>query len=67
MNADDRGLGVDIAHDEGDRALDGLAVRLAGLGETFEAENAEVPPARGEVGVGNLRDTNQRHNKIIDS
>ena len=50
---------MDVAHDEGDGAFDaarggGDAV-VAGFGvvdDAFEAEDAEMSPAGGEVGVG---------------
>jgi hypothetical protein len=67
VDADDWRLCVDIAHHEGDGALYRLPVGLAWLRQAFEAEDSELPPARGEIGVGNLGDTNKRHNIIIDS
>jgi hypothetical protein len=67
VNADDRGLRVNIAHHKRDGALHGLAAGFTWLRKPFEAENAEVSPARGKIGVGNLGNTNERHNKIIDS
>ncbi len=66
-----RGFGVEVAHGERDGVFDGAAVgvgvEVARLGEAFEAEDAEVSPAGGEVGIGDLANGNERHNSIIDS
>src|SRR5581483_2552219 len=67
VNADDRRLRMNVTHDQGDRALNWLAVGLARLREAFETEDAEVSPARGEVGIGDLGYADERHSKIIDS
>jgi hypothetical protein len=59
VDADERGglaWGVEVAEGEGYGLFDGLAGGVAGLGEAFEAEDAEVAPAGGEVGVGDLAD-----------
>ena len=54
VDADDGGSGVDVSHDEGNGGLTGLAGGIAGGGEALEAEDAEVAPAGGEVGIGDL-------------
>ena len=68
MDADDGRRGVDVAHDEGDGGFDAAAgcgmAALQGSGsvdEAFEAEDAEVSPAGGEVGVGDLADAGEGH------
>ncbi len=69
VDADERsfGAGVEVAEGEGYGLFDGLAGGIAGLGEALEAEDAEVSPAGGEVGVGYLADCNERHSTSIDS
>ena len=66
-----RGFGVEVAHGERDGVFDlaavGVGVEVARLGEAFKAEDAEVSPAGGEVGIGDLANGNERHNNIIDS
>ncbi len=58
---------VDVAHDEGDGGFQGLAGGVAWLRNAFEAEDAEGPPAGGEVGVGDLGEAKQRHGMSLDS
>ena len=41
--------------------------RLSVLQDAFKAEDAEVGPPCGEVGVGHFADTVESHNSIIDS
>ncbi len=72
MDADDGRGCVDISHDEGDGGFDALAGGregiVAGLGvvdDALEAEDAEVSPAGGEVGVGYLADRGEGHGLII--
>lgn len=67
VDANDGRLRMNVAHDEGDGALERLAVGFAGLREAFEAEDTEVTPAGGEVGIRDLRDAYERHSSIIDS
>jgi len=55
VDADDGRMRMDVAHDERESAFDGLAVGLAWVGEAFEAEDAEVSPASGEVCIGDFR------------
>jgi hypothetical protein len=59
---------VDIAHDQGDQRFDafsmlgGFFAAGAGGGQVaFEAENAEVSPPGGEVGVGYFYDSFKTH------
>ena len=56
-----------VADGEGDGGLDRLAGRVARGGESFEAEDAEVAPAGGEIGIGYFGDAGEGHNFIIDS
>ncbi len=73
VDADDgRGAGGDVAHDERDGGFDANCGRwecfVAGLrifDGAFEAEDAEVTPARGEVGIGHLANREKRHRLII--
>ena len=72
VDADDGRRGVDVAHDEGDGGLDAAGGRgegvVAGLGvgdDAFEAEDAEVSPAGGEVGIGELAYGFEGHGLII--
>ena len=71
VDADQGRAIAQIAHGEGDGVLDGAAigvrVQVARLGEAFKAVDAEVSPAGGEVGIGDLADGDERHNSIIDS
>jgi len=68
VDADDGRLGVDIAHDEGHCALDSfhgsrrVGVARFGIGDdAFESEDAEMAPACGEIGIGNLSYAFKRH------
>ncbi len=68
VDANDGRLGVEVAHDEGDGGLDADGGRgervVAGLGifdNTFKAEDAEVAPAGGEIGIGHLAEREERH------
>jgi hypothetical protein len=61
VDTDDWGICVDVPHDEGDGAFDGFARGVAGDWDAFEAEDAEVSPAGGEVGFGNFGDAGYRH------
>jgi len=58
---------VEIAEGEGDGGFDGFSCGIAGDGEGFEAEDAEVSPTGGEVRIGDLGDAGERHSFIIDS
>gem|GEM_PF-6598449 len=68
VNAHERRRGVDVAHDQRDRSFH-LPVRhgrtvLAGhriFDDALKAENAEVSPASGEVGVGHLTNAGKWH------
>lgn len=62
MNADERRCGVKITHDDGDGVLRWRAVVAGGA----ETENAEVSPAGGEVGVGELFYFLKRHMSILE-
>ncbi len=66
------GGGIDVAHDEGDGRFDadggsgdGVVTGLGGLADAFEAKDAEVSPAGGEVGIGEFADACERHGLII--
>lgn len=72
VDADERRGGVDVAHDESDEAFNlrgcgglGRAVgqRLGGL--ALKAEDAEVAPAAGEIGLGDLCDVGECHASIV--
>jgi hypothetical protein len=72
VDPDDRGSTVDVAHDEGYGAFDALlGCRdgvVAGLrvgDDALETEDAKVPPAGGEVGVGYLVDGSEGHLFLI--
>ena len=76
VNADERRRGVDVTHDESNEALNrglrgGLrrgCIRTAGLrcGEpALKAEDAEVSPARREIGLGDFLNAFQRHTCIL--
>lgn len=72
VDAHDRGLAVDVAHDEGHSPFDapgGDGNRVvAGLGvvdNALEAENAEVSPAGRKICIGYLADGRERHGDII--
>jgi hypothetical protein len=72
VDADDGGCGVDVAHDEGDGGFDANLwdgdVVVAGEGvfdEALEAEDAEVSPAGGEVGIGYFGYAGEGHDFII--
>jgi len=70
VDADDRRGGAEVgqvAHDEGHGGFDLFAGRVAGDGEAFEAEDAEVSPAGGEIGIGDFGDAGEGHDFIIDS
>jgi len=71
VDADDGGVcrisvcrSLDVAHDEGYGRFEGLAGRVSGDRDALEAEDAEVSPAGGEVGFGNLGDTGERHTSL---
>ena len=66
------GVGVDVAHHQGDGGLDAAGRRgdlvIAGLGigdDALEAKDAEVSPASGEVGIGELAHGIEGHRLII--
>jgi hypothetical protein len=68
VDADQGRGGMDVTDDEGYEAFDVFAVlggffaAGAGLGQvTLEAEDSEVSPAGGEVGVGYLYDSFKTH------
>ena len=72
MDAHQRRGRVDVAHDQCDQTLDMLAfagtvlAAWARVGQlAFEAENAEVSPARGEIRFGDLADTDVSHTFIV--
>ena len=72
VDADDGGLGVDVSHDEGDGGFDadggggdGVVAGLGGCNGGFKAEDAEVSPAGGEVGIGELAYAGEGHGCII--
>ena len=72
VDADDGWSCVDVSHDESDGGFDTLVGGwegiVAGLGvvdDALEAEDAEMTPAGGEVGVGNLADRGEGHEVII--
>ncbi len=74
VDADDGRSGLNVAEDESDGGLDVLLRRgVVGCGgervveNALEAENAEVGPARGKVGVGHFANTVEGHHSIIDS
>jgi len=73
VDADDGGRGgvegggLEVAHDEGYGRLNGFAGGITGGGEAFKAEDAEVSPTGGEVGIGDLGDAGEGHDFIIDS
>lgn len=69
MDADQRWHEVNIAHDERYQAFDSFAMlgRFFAAGArlrqmAFKAEDAEVSPAGGEIGVGYLYDLFKTHN-----
>ena len=57
----------EVPHDEGNGAFDGAARWVAGLRHAFKAEDAELAPTCGEVGIGDFGDAEQRHSTTIDS
>ena len=72
VDANERRRGVNIAHDKGDEALDGglrcggVVVAGARRGEpAFKAEDAEVTPARREVGLGDFLNAFKWHTFIL--
>ncbi len=72
VDAHDGRRRVDVAHDQRDGGLDARGGRgqvvVAGLrviDDAFKAEDAEVSPARGEVGIGELAYGEERHRAII--
>jgi hypothetical protein len=72
VNSDKRRSAMNVAHDESDSTFDATRgsgqVVVAGLrvvDDAFEAENPEVPPASGEVGVGHLVYGSKRHLFLI--
>src|SRR5438874_13772839 len=72
MNTDDGRCRLDITHDERDGGFDTANGNrhsiVAGLGianDAFESEDAEVAPASGKVGVGQLLHGFIRHRLII--
>lgn len=67
MNAHDGWLGVNVSHNERDGRLHGLAGGVAWSGQTLEAEDSKMSPARGEIRFGNLLHAFERHIAIIDS
>ncbi len=77
MDADEWRGGVDVAHDQGYQAfyaagrvgvLGGLFAAGARGGEVaLEPVNAEVSPAGGEVGFGDLEDFCERHGSSLDA
>ena len=63
---------VDVAHDEGDGGLDadgggrdGVVAGLGGCYGGFKAEDAELSPAGGEVGIGEFAYAGEGHSWII--
>jgi hypothetical protein len=74
VDADERGDalaggggGVEVTHGEGDGRVDALETGGGGRGDGFEAEDTEVSPAGGEVGVGYFADVVVLHGISIDS
>ena len=72
VDPDDGGSAMDVAHDEGHGGFGaddgGRDVVVAGGGvfnDAFEAEDAELPPAGGEVGFGYFCQAGERHDFII--
>ena len=57
----------EVAHGEGYGGFDGFAGGVAGLGDAFEAEDAEVSPAGGEVCVGDFGEAEEGHTWSLDS
>jgi hypothetical protein len=66
VDADDGRLAMDIAHDEGDGAFDRFARGIAGLRDAFEAKDAKLTPAGGEVGVSDFGEAEKRHSLRLD-
>ena len=74
VDADDGRRGVDVSEHQGDGGLDALlrrgvvgGGRFGAFEDAFEAQDAEVSPARGKVGFGYFADIVEGHNNIIDS
>jgi hypothetical protein len=57
---------VNVTHYERDGSFDGFAGGIAGLRDAFEAENAKVAPAGGEVGVSDFGQAEKRHSLRLD-
>ena len=64
VNTDERRSRVNVAHHEGDSFFF-AGIRTVGGEVAFEAENAELSPAGGKVGLGNFADHSGRHTLII--
>jgi hypothetical protein len=52
MNPDERRLGVNVSHHQGN----GFLRAAVATEEAFKAHDAEMSPARGEVGFGKFAD-----------
>jgi hypothetical protein len=72
VDTDDGGGGVDVAHDESyggfdadGRGGDGVVAGEGIFDEALEAEDAELTPAGGEVGIGYFGNACKRHSLII--
>ena len=69
VDADQRRRGVDVAHDQGDKAFDFLdgagAIGGRRLVHALKAENAECAPAGREIGFGDFFDAFQCHRSIV--
>ena len=74
VDADEGRRGVNVAHDEGDQALDFAALRgrarrrvacLLSRQRSLKAEDAEGSPASGEVGFGDLLHAHKWHESIL--
>src|SRR5262249_16895464 len=72
VDPDDRRCGVNVAHHEGDGAFDtlyggwkGVVAGFRGINDALKAEDSELSPTSGEVGVGYLVDCSKGHLLLI--
>src|SRR4051812_35167385 len=63
MDAHQRRLGMDVAHDESDSGF--LAALAGGIEVSFEAEDAELSPPGGKVGLSDLVDDCRWGHRLI--
>jgi hypothetical protein len=67
VDADERGRGLEVADGKGYGGVDALETCGGGFGDGFKAEDAEVSPTGGEVGVSYFTDVVVLHGISIDS